>query len=160
MIEALVIGFHLGSVHVPAKDDQNNRNTGAYVCMEEWCAGGYRNTIDRDTFYVTHELAKAHGFSLHAGLVTGYQKKCQRAIFESGKTTKVEHRPDGSIRKLTYTETEERDVCEGHTRGAVAPILTLSYKPPFQVFGLQPRIFYVPAIEKKGSHVIHFSVEF
>jgi hypothetical protein len=75
--QGLTVGVHLASVHIPAHDDQNNRNLGAYVrSVDGWTLGGYRNTIRRNSLYAGKtERGLLGPVDVTAGIVSGYQKK-------------------------------------------------------------------------------------
>lgn len=74
-IAAVSVGLHLGSVHVPAKDYQRNTNPGVFVMGDEFVGGVYANSIGRTTVYGAYRHELGHGFSVAAGLGTGYQEK-------------------------------------------------------------------------------------
>ncbi len=72
---AQTFGLHLASTHFPEHKGDNNQNLGAYVRLESGLTfGGYRNTIERNSFYVgqTFEVGP---FELVGGVISGYQKK-------------------------------------------------------------------------------------
>ena len=75
MIESLVLGVHLVSVHMPAEPHHNNVNAGIYVRADGWTAGTYRNTLRRQSVYFGRQFDV--GFvSLGVGLISGYRKEC------------------------------------------------------------------------------------
>jgi hypothetical protein len=159
MFDVLIIGLHMASIHLPAKDGQNNTNVGGYICEAEGlCIGGYRNTLSRNSFYISQRIA-AGPIDVHPGFVSGYQKKCTEGYRKNGETVTVTH-----VGSTTITATspilERSDICRGHTKGAITPMVTFSYAVPFKIFGVTPRIFYVPAVEKSGSHVLNIAGEF
>lgn len=70
----LILGLHLVSMHAPDKD-HNNQNLGAYVrTAEGWTAGGYRNSIGRNSFYAGRTFEYGP-FGVTLAGITGYQKK-------------------------------------------------------------------------------------
>lgn len=153
MFDALIIGLHIGSVHLPAKDGQNNANFGAYVASDEGSVGCYRNTIKRTSCYLMAREPLG-SVDLHYGVVSGYQKKCTKDLYVIGHEEFVIQQ-GAAIIKTRGAILEERESCTGHTRGAISPAITFSVKP-----SANTRVYYVPAIEKKGSHVISFALEF
>src|SRR5438045_253932 len=63
--EAVTVGLHLASVHLP-KRDFNNTNPGLYVRTDGgWTAGAYRNSLNRTSAYAgyTMEWGRLAGFS-------------------------------------------------------------------------------------------------
>lgn len=86
--EPLTWGAHIGSVHLPAKDGQNNENTGIYVRGDGWQAGTYRNTINRQTTYGGLTYALGAGVEVLGGLAHGYQDRDGRG-FTRGAFTPI-----------------------------------------------------------------------
>ena len=73
-----VVGFHIASAHIPAKD-LNSFNPGAYVRLHNgFTAGGYLNSYRRFSAYAgwTWTLAESGPWSLEvtAAAATGYPK--------------------------------------------------------------------------------------
>lgn len=73
----VIIGLHLASVHIPARDYQENFNPGIYVVTKtDSVFGVYRNTLDRTSFYFGQNFHKGP-FTLTVGATTGYRIKGQ-----------------------------------------------------------------------------------
>jgi len=73
--EPLTVGLHIHSVHVPAKDTDNNSNWGLYGRTADGLTfGGYRNTLRRNSFYLGQTF-EHRGFGLTLGAITGYKIK-------------------------------------------------------------------------------------
>jgi hypothetical protein len=73
--QAATVGLHLYSLHVPAKDLDNNRNAGLYMRTDGGLTVGmYRNTLRRLSPYVgqTYDLGPV---DLTLGLIGGYKLK-------------------------------------------------------------------------------------
>jgi len=74
--QAQVFGLHLHSLHVPAKEQDNNLNLGAYVRTESGLTMGfYRNTLRRNSFYVGQSFALIGPVDVTVGAITGYKIK-------------------------------------------------------------------------------------
>lgn len=70
-----IVGLHLASVHVPDRN-QNNVNPGVYVITQGGqIAGYYRNSFERDTFYVG-QTVKAGPLDVGLVLASGYRNHC------------------------------------------------------------------------------------
>jgi hypothetical protein len=144
-LTGLVIGLHLFSTHVPNMESTNNVNPGLYArTADGWQAGVYMNTLDRTSVYVAK--AFSHGpFSLVLGAMSGYQEK----------TTEVPAvGADGSCKTTGYAPCYQT---QGHTRGAIGPMLALSYAAP-EILGTTPRLSVMPGWGDTHT-VIHLSVE-
>lgn len=73
--QATTFGAHIGSQHFPAKDGDNNANSGLYVRFDNGVTlGGYRNTIRRNSVYLGYSI-DAGAFGVTVGGITGYQQK-------------------------------------------------------------------------------------
>jgi hypothetical protein len=155
----IAFGLHLSSVHVPQRDHHNNDNLGGYVRVADWQVGGYRNSIDRNTFYVGHVTPLTERLDIVVGAATGYQKRCTEAYAKTGTYTTVEHRPDGSTVTAKGSTLERRDICSGFSRGAVTPLLGFTYTSPVQVLSVTPRLAVVPGFGK-ASTVVNLMLEF
>lgn len=93
MIEGLVLGLHLFSQHAPAKENQNNSNLGIYARTQDgWTAGVYRNTHERNSFYLGNMMIYQPrpnlDLALTIGVVNGYKKRqvpitCEEAVQKS-----------------------------------------------------------------------------
>lgn len=153
MIEALVFGLHLHSVHIPNKDYHNNSNLGAYVRMENVTLGGYRNSYGRATYYAGYSHPLGAGFEVMAGAATGYQRKCK-----TEESRSVQTRQDGKYTVTTTDVTTTTD-CNGFGRGKLAPLVGITYSPGILVAGMRPRLWLAPGV-KGSSTVIHLSAEF
>lgn len=74
--EPLTVGLHLHSVHVPAKEQDNNSNWGAYVRTDSGLTvGGYRNTLRRNSFYIGQSSQLIGPVDVTLGGITGYKIK-------------------------------------------------------------------------------------
>lgn len=74
--QAAEFGLHVHSVHMPAKDQDNNENWGAYVRTDSGLtAGGYRNTMRRNSFYVGQTFDLIGPVDITLGGITGYKLK-------------------------------------------------------------------------------------
>jgi hypothetical protein len=100
MLESLIIGVHIGSVHLPTKDYYRDNNAGIYARYERVQAGYYRNSYERDTGYLAYTVATWTGIDLQAGAAYGYQ------------------------RKSTGSQTT------GFARGAITPFVAFGYTAP------------------------------
>jgi hypothetical protein len=148
----VVVGVHFGSVHVPAKDMQNNANLGLYVRVDSWSAGAYRNTLNRATFYAAGHYPLGHGFEATLGLASGYSKRCS----DSTEVITTQQEKDG----MTYTQKTNvtATTCRGFSRGALTPLAGITYSPAVEVMGAKPRVWFSPGFGKSSS-VVHLSLE-
>lgn len=153
----LTVGLHTVSAHLPAQPGQNNQNFGGYIRTDDFQVGVYHNTHERTTAYAA-AIIPVGPIEVLVGAATGYQKKCQAELYETGTYVKETILPDGSRRVEKGKTFEERERCVGHSRGALAPLLVLSWAPPVQLLGAQPRVMVVPPTHKAGA-VVHLSVE-
>lgn len=71
--EPLTVGLHVGSVHFPAKG-QNNVNPGLYVRTGDWTIGAYHNSYRETTAYAAHKLTTLGPFDVVGGIAYGYQR--------------------------------------------------------------------------------------
>lgn len=146
ILAALTLGVHLASVHVPARDGQQNVNPGIYLRTEDGLTAGlYRNTLSRTSAYLGL-TADAGPFSLTAGLISGYQTKRRGATCAEAKVT---------VRR----DIGQCWIDEGYSRGAVTPFLAPSVRLPLadQWAG---RLTYLPSIgDTNRSSAVHFSIE-
>lgn len=154
MLEALILGMHLGSIHAPTKPGQNASNPGLYVRSEAFEVGGYLNTHRRLSLYGGPRVELPARFSLLLGAATGYKKECR---VETTTHTVAQRRPDGATATATYRE--HKTLCEGFSSHHVTPMASLSYTFP-KISGIAPRLTYIPAIRSDASHVLAVSVEF
>lgn len=146
LLESFILGAHLVSSHVPAREGQNNLNLGAYVQFENGVTlGGYRNTLHRNSFYIA-ETVDAGQFSLTLGLISGYEER----------------------RTYRYAAPGETCNAAGHTRcwqdeGFAKHKWTLMATPSYRfapIAGITPRVSIVPRLGKtEGSTAIHLSLE-
>lgn len=121
--EPLTIGVHMGSVHLPAKDGQNNVNPGFYIRADAWTVGAYHNTYRETTVYAARTLTTWRGLEVVAGVAYGYQ----------------------------FHTVAGREY--GASPGALAPMAGLTYAPPVRLFGAQPRIWVIPPTPKNSGVV-------
>lgn len=74
--QAATYGLHAHSMHVPARDLDNNENWGLYARTESGLTvGGYRNTLRRNSFYAGQTLQLWGPVDVTLGGITGYQIK-------------------------------------------------------------------------------------
>lgn len=74
-------GLHVHSVHVPAKDGDNNSNWGLYGRTDDGLTfGGYRNTLDRNSFYIGQTFKVFGPVDMTVGAITGYDSKAHFCI--------------------------------------------------------------------------------
>lgn len=140
------VGVHVGSVHVPAFDGQQNFNPGAYVKHESgFVAGGYRNTLGRASFYAAYayEPEWAGPFAVTVGVVSGYQAKTRPVACNTAQVA-------AKLTNCTWTD--------GTSRGALTLMLAPSVTLP-SVAGVTPRLSIIPRIGAARSTVVHFSLE-
>jgi hypothetical protein len=161
--EGLTVGLHTISAHIP-QHAQNNVNPGAYLRTANGVELGlYRNSWRRPSLYVSQQFDLVSGsygsLSLQAGLVSGYQKRCEVTQTTIPGATHVEHRDDGSTVTTrdpptinTHTE------CKGFSRGAITALAGFSYLPPMAFMGITPRVQFLPPLGKSGA-LIHLTVE-
>lgn len=152
------LGLHLGSAHLPERDDQNNRNLGVYARGEQWQAGVYRNTLDRTTVYAAGVMPLGGGIEVLAGAGTGYKRECHQVTVVTGTYEHTTVMPDGSVRRergKTFG-TEER--CRGFSRYAITPVLAFSWGMPVKFAGASPRLT-VLLPTPKSSAVVHLSAD-
>lgn len=64
--------IHLGSVHINAEQEYNERNPGLGIDYRTWIAGVYRNSLDNVSVYAGKSFELSQHFGIKAGLVTGY----------------------------------------------------------------------------------------
>lgn len=132
LLTGAIIGLHLVSTHIPARDHQNNVNPGVYVELANgFTAGAYRNTLSRTSVYAgwtfTHDFGPA-AVSLTVGAITGYQRKTERGL------------------------------TQGYSRAPLTPMAAPSVR--VQVgHGYAARVTFIPGISAIGSSVVHLSVE-
>lgn len=141
ILSGIVIGLHLASVHVPARDAQHNLNPGIYVRDQATgiTAGTYRNTLGRQTFYVG-ETMNAGPFALTIGVASGYQRRDVPCPAEEAR--------------FFYTTCFDRT---GGVKTYLTPLLAPSVRLP-AVFGVTPRLTFMPGLAGRGN-VFHLSVE-
>lgn len=74
-VQAFTGGLHVQSLHIPARENDNNANYGLYIRTDSGLtAGGYRNTLRRNSIYLGQTFEYGQ-FSLTLGGITGYQQK-------------------------------------------------------------------------------------
>jgi len=132
--EGITVGVHTISHHFPDDEGYNDNNIGLYARLDNGLTfGGYRNSIQRNSFYLGYSHELPGPFSVTVGAVSGYQFKA------------------GNGRKPGAHG-------EGHTRGALGLLLAGSVALP-QVFGLTPRIIYFPGHLVKADDVLNLAIE-
>lgn len=156
LLQGLVLGLHLASIHVPANDHQNNFNPGVYVRTETGLTVGvYRNTIRRTSVYFGQAFTHDR-FSLLVGAVNGYKLRKDPADCASLGF-------DPSVYNECYN-------ISGATRHEWSPLVAASVALPV-VGGVTPRLTYLPKLKghepenmiirdkAKASHTFHLSLE-
>lgn len=146
------LGLHTMSVHLPKKDYQNNQNWGFYVERNHWQVGVYSNTLDRASIYGGYVQPLAWDIHLMVGVVSGYQERCD-ARYEL-RTYQVLG-PTGIEDRTERVQVGED--CYGSSRGFLAPMLALAWRPQAKFLGASPEIV-VPAVLPKQSLVVHLSL--
>jgi hypothetical protein len=133
------IGVHTVTRHHPQRDYYQEENYGLYYRTAGGIEiGGYRNTLDRASFYVT-QTWQWQWFSASLGLTSGYQKH----EVEVPCT-------DGSAGPCHETR--------GITRGAIGPLAAVSATtPPW--FGISARLTILPGFLVDSSTIYHLSFE-
>lgn len=121
--QAVTIGVHVGSAHLPAKDGQNNVNPGLYIRAEAWTVGAYHNTYRETTVYAARTLMTWRGFEVVGGVAYGYQ----------------------------FHTVAGREY--GASRGAFTPMAGLTYALPVRLLGAQPRLWLLPPTPKNSGVV-------
>lgn len=144
------VGLHLVSQHFPERDHHNQDNFGLYVQHKRWLIGGYRNSLNRDTYYAAYAQPLGYGFDLVAGVGSGYRRKCETHSVTT--YSQVTHKGE----TFTVKSTERVESCRGFSKGSLAPVAGLTYTAP-AFFGASPRIWVVPGIKGASSTVIHLS---
>lgn len=126
-----VFGAHLVSHHVGA-DGFNNANVGAYVVVDGWTVGAYRNSLYRTSIYAGYQFDWGP-FSLTAGVVSGYKREVTECT--------------GSRAQTCWRST-------GFSRTTLAPMLVPSMH-------LGPaRVWVIPSFGfVRNAGVLHLSVE-
>lgn len=155
--EALILGLHTFSKHFPTEDYQHNDNFGVFGEYKGWRLGAYDNTLGRTSVYGGYHYQLGYGFGVMAGIVSGYQKKCEEVVTRRTETT-ID--PDSRMTlSVTYIKTTE--TCYGTSRGAITGLMAFSYTPPprFNVWGVQPEILFMPPLFKNAS-VVHLALKF
>jgi hypothetical protein len=154
--EGLIVGLHLASVHTPARDGQNNTNTGVYVRdASGLTAGAYVNTQRRTSLYVGQQFDLGP-IDVTVGIVSGYQRRCTDTQVQVD-TMPAANRP-GHIPAPPRPVYETRHECKGFARGYLTPMVVPSVALPFSVLSVTPRIWFMPSFGKQSS-VMHLSAE-
>lgn len=139
--EPVVVGLHLGSVHVPHRIDQRNVNPGAYVRFGNGLTlGAYRNTLGRESVYAGYTFNVIGRIDLTLGAVTGYERKVVARYYKPVCA-------DGNPGPCTLTK--------GFTRHRVGLLVAPSIRLP-GVAGFTPRL---SALAGDDAVAIHLSVE-
>jgi hypothetical protein len=74
--QATTWGVHVGSIHVPAKESDNNANYGLYARTDSGLTFGvYRNTLRRTSLYAGYTFNAYRDIDVTVGGITGYQLK-------------------------------------------------------------------------------------
>lgn len=157
--QAITLGAHVGSVHVPAREYQHNVNPGLYLRVhggpvDGLTLGAYRNTLGRRSVYLAHTSSWATGTAIGSvdltlGVISGYQRRCSSIRHQ----IQTPLGPHGS-RVTTWRET----TCYGTSPGALAPLVAPSITLPFAVLSLTPRVTLLVNPRDHGT-ALHLSVE-
>lgn len=127
-------GVHLNSRHTSGEDWQNNRNFGLYVVTKDnWTAGFYKNTFDRWTVYGGYRFTFLPLVDVDVGVASGYQKRYE------------------TLHGVTGTF--------GVSNAKLIPLVVPSIAP-VEIFGVRPRLSYIPKVGKEKHAVMHLSVEY
>jgi hypothetical protein len=91
----VAIGVHVGTWHFDRDAGYRETNPGIYVRADEWQAGYYRNSLDRNTLYVTRAFRVPHTerVEVNVGLATGYRDGARPTVL-----TLVSYRFDNGLR--------------------------------------------------------------
>lgn len=159
--EDISVGVHLASIHSPQRE-QNNTNPGLYGRYRQWVVGGYRNSDDRDTFYLGYEFnlidARHFELGLLIGAATGYDERCTTTSTYVPASVTVEKTPSGDTSKATTpAHTTTTETCTGFARGWLTPLGALSLAPKWD-FPVTPRLTFLPGFGKTSA-VYHLSLE-
>lgn len=147
MLGSIIIGIHLVSLHVPAEDFHNNQNWGLYARTESgWAAGGFRNTLDRNSFYLAKSWERGN-WSLTLGAISGYQKEM------------VQEAPKGQNGQCADGNAPPCMVERGKFNGAIGPLVAISYAMP-KMGSITPRLSLIPPVGSGDATTLHLSVEF
>lgn len=92
---SIAIGVHFGTYHFDRTKGYNEVNLGAYVRADEYQVGAYRNSLDRNTVYVTRAFRVPHTerFEVNVGLATGYRDGARPTVL-----TLMSYRADNGLR--------------------------------------------------------------
>jgi hypothetical protein len=153
----LTLGVHLGSAHLPERDDQNNRNLGLYANGEHWQAGVYRNTLKRTTVYAAGKFALGAGIDMLVGVGTGYKRECEEVTVVTGRWERIEVQPDGSTVRTSGPTLRTEERCRGFSRYDITPVLAFGWSAPVKFAGASPRVT-VLLPTPKSSAVVHLSL--
>jgi hypothetical protein len=133
------IGVHTVSRHEPQRDYHQEENYGLYYRTAGGIeVGGYRNTLDRTSFYVTQTF-RWHWLSASLGLISGYQEKEVQVPCQ-----------DGSAGPCHETR--------GVTPGAIGPLAAVSVTTP-PLLGISMRLTVLPGFLVNSSTIYHLSLE-
>lgn len=152
-VRAQIVGLHLASIHVPARENQHNFNPGIFARLDNGVTlGTYHNTLGKQTFYAGYTLER-RPFSLTLGTASGYQRH---------ETVTL-----GAVKPCTIQQAAANNgACMQQARHTETPpgtkaYLTLMLAPSVRLpdfFGIVPRISYIPGLAG-SSNVFHLSIE-
>jgi len=154
LLDGLVLGLHLVSMHVPANDGLNNNNPGIYVRHEAgWTAGMYYNSLERISVYgaytfTTEVVSPKLPLSLTVGAITGYQRRKETFDCKHGE----DRGRTGSrcYRIVGYSSAP--------VTAMVAP--SLAFPAVELATGFLPRLSYIPSVGVGNEFtVLHLSIE-
>jgi hypothetical protein len=133
------LGVHTITRHEPRRDYHQEENYGLYYRTAGGIEfGGYRNTLDRPTFYLA-QTWQWHFLSATLGVLTGYRKRQVEVPCV-----------DGSAGPCYETR--------GNTNGMLGPLAAVSATTP-PLWGVAARLTVLPGFLVNSSTVYHLSFE-
>jgi hypothetical protein len=141
ILETLTLGLSLYTWHPDNYNDipelrLNNRTPGAYIRTDDFTVAVFRNSWG-ETSVLGAVNYQAGPFDFMVGAATGYQKKtvslpCTRAMYTTHGMDVPDHMP-------AYGCT----IWTGNTNALLRPMVGVSYKVPFEVLGVAPRVSFL-----------------
>lgn len=137
------LGAHVGTVHVPHRDNEHNINPGLYVRSPSGITlGAYANSLGRPSMYLAQSFTRG-AFGLTVGAVSGYRRREVPAPCDEV----------GSPADWTGCTAWDTRV-----KATFAPLVVPSVTLP-AVAGLTPRLAYIHGLGKRKTAGLHLSVE-
>lgn len=142
MLDQIILGLHLATVHVPDRPWLSSATPGIYArAPEGWSAGVFRNSFGRASVYGGFQFEPVAHLSIGVGLVSGYEYR-------------MVEQPCGKF----YPGLESWGACWirlGSTEHAIAPIIVPS------VYYGPVRLSYIPSFGRdRASDALSLSIEF